>query len=503
MATTYQPIDNEDAFRAWLREHHQHKESLVRDGIARCRRINNALGNIREAYDADKCAKLLKQLTYTVEDAHNRQLPPEGLSFKGDTKLARYYDKTLLEGLRCLHNALKSYCEFRNGEHEKRGAVPNQPKSPKKCEARKMMSSDFETFLKCYHKWLIDEADLTKGSADCYKTYLRNLCATVDKVLGAGWFESLAPNYEKSLSAQDLNLCSAYIEINAKCAVGKDRKAWGDCRSAYHRFEEYLYDVTDSWNVEAKDAKQPRGSNDSGCLLAIPKCGKVAECFATASDKNSVVVESYTHDELCRRLLARLKTQGRYYPRHKLLFPTRLITKIFRKQKKNAWRIWLDKGIEATRILKSSNGDYVLLSDVKELVINNDGTVRITPKIGPAFDMMTHMAGGGIKKVFARQGFRSISIDHVKSLENVVGGKKGILSGLKELTELFKSFASQYDAKLDERAERVWVNDFFAQFKDALDTEAMRALLTADLQVLDLEYELMDIRENSKKGKGK
>jgi len=115
MATTYQPIDNEDAFRAWLREHHQHKESLVRDGIARCRRINNALGNIREAYDADKCAKLLKQLTYTVEDAHNRQLPPEGLSFKGDTKLARYYDKTLLEGLRCLHNALKSYCEFRNG----------------------------------------------------------------------------------------------------------------------------------------------------------------------------------------------------------------------------------------------------------------------------------------------------------------------------------------------------------------------------------------------------
>lgn len=131
MATTYQPIDNEDAFRAWLREYHQHKDRLVQDTIARCRRINHDLGNIREAFDTDKCANLLKQLTYTVEDAHNRRLPPGNLSFRGDTKSARYYDKTLREGLAALLCALNRYCEFRDGEHVNLGVASNPPKKSK------------------------------------------------------------------------------------------------------------------------------------------------------------------------------------------------------------------------------------------------------------------------------------------------------------------------------------------------------------------------------------
>ena len=113
MARSLPPIDDENAFRAWLWKYHSHKEPLVRDSIACCRRINRDLGNLKTAYDADECAGMISQLEYSIEDEHNRRLAPGNLIFKGDANSDRYY-KTIKDGLATLKKQLVVYCEFQS-----------------------------------------------------------------------------------------------------------------------------------------------------------------------------------------------------------------------------------------------------------------------------------------------------------------------------------------------------------------------------------------------------
>lgn len=504
MATERPQIDNENVFRAWLREYHHNKERLVQDTIARCRRINQDLGNIREAFDTDGCKKMLGLLTYTVEDAHNRRLPPGNLSFIGDKKSARYYDKTLCEGLRSLLNALNLYCEFRNDGREKQVVAPCPSKLPEKSNARKVPKSEFETILKSYHQWLVDEADLTKGTADCYKTYVRKLRAEVDNVFGTGWFESLRVD-STEISSGKRKQCSAFIEYNVGNAPKNRKKSWKDWRSAFHRFEDFLDDVTDFWNVVLRNDWKTK--NPKRVEVVSPVVGVSAPAYAekVANDSNAVVA-TYDHRDLVRIFIGRLKTQSRYYPDLKLLFPTRLLTKIFRKGRQNVWIEWLKSDVENMRVLKSENGDFVRFSDVAGIVIRGDGKVDVMTRSGETFKLMTRTASASQKIVceVTLRGLRDISIDHVTSLENVLKNNLSKLHGLRRLTELFTDFKQKCGIELDERAERTWVNDFFIQFKNALEKEDMRVSLIADLQqVLDLEYELMDTRENSKKGRGR
>ena len=142
-------------------------------------------------------------------------------------------------------------------------------------------------------------------------------------------------------------------------------------------------------------------------------------------------------------------------------------------------------------------------SDVKQFEFHGDGTVMITKSDGAMVKMMTHTADGKniiIEKAY--RGLRDVSIDHVKSLEGVLRRNKNRLSGLRRITELFFEFEKSVGRKLNPRAEKDWVNDFYRQYRHVLDSDEMRALVASGLNLLELEYELMDTRENSRKGNG-
>ena len=333
---------------------------------------------------------------------------------------------------------------------------------------QKQEKMDFKEVLCSFHKWLLDEAELKPNSADQYKGYIKKLCAVVDKVFGPGWFGSLALDYERNLSEQKLNLCSAFIESQVRNCPRENKKSWNDWRSAFHQFEEFLLDITDSWNHEGQ---------------------------------NRTVVTTYTHEELCRVFLGRLKTQSRYYPRFNILFPTRLLTKIFKscRREANAWINWLKSDIENMHILRDGH-NFEVVSDIRKLEILNDGTVVVTKRDGSYFEMMTRRANGVVVKEFVTRGLRDVSIDHVVPLENILRQNRNRLSGFRRLTELFSDFKVESGENLDPRAERKWVNAFFDQYRGELDTDDMRALIKHDLEILELEFELMDTRENSMKG---
>lgn len=400
--------------------------------------------------------------------------------------------------------ALESHGNLENGIKWWKRFLDERPSSGSK-PAKVMQSAHFKEFLGQFRRWLIDEAGLGQASADQYKVYIKKLSAAANKVFGQGWFEAGVSDYLRDRSQGKLNWCSAFIEIHkCRCSAGL-KKTWCNWRSAFHRLREFLYDVTDSWNEYPRCDRQEVGEAASGVLAYFSDNRSSA-----VEAQERVVVESYTRDELCRVFLSRLKTQGRFYPNYSrsgLLFPTRLLTKIFRNTSPNTWMEWLENGIANIRLLRDRNGNYEVLSDVKMLAIYNDGTVVVTKRDGSMFELMTRtfvrkggrVTEGPIVRQKARRGLCDISIDHITPLSNIISTHRGRLAGFEKLTNLFQEFSG---GRLNCRAEMTWVNEFFDEYRDRLTTSEIRSLIVNDLNSLNAgtEYELMDTRENSKRG---
>lgn len=411
-----------------------------------------------------------------------------------------------------LANAVRKYYEMRRGRNFPRikdahttqctgGEINEGGKISQGGYADKTMRGhgdlgEFKNVVQEFHQWLIDETDLTKNSANQYKVYIKKLCAEVDKGLGTGWFESLPMDPQKWESI------SAFIEKMVRTAKGdRDRKSWNDWRSAFHRFEAFLPEIADSWAITSKkddlteEPVQTKPISSSSCV--VEKSIK-----NDANDENEEIIATYNDKELFNRFRSRLTTQNRYYPKFKLLFPTRLLTKIFKRSRPNLWEKWLKKGIKNIGIL-TGNGDKVLFSDVAKFEVLRNGTIIVTKKDGGTFNMMTRTAEGFIREERTKLGLYDVSIDHIKPLENILREKQESLVVLKNLTVLFQKFNHENSGKFKERAERTWVNIFFKNYRDVLDTKSMRDdFVKHDLQILNkLEYELMDRKENAIKGK--
>lgn len=411
-----------------------------------------------------------------------------------------------------LANAVRKYYEMRRGRNFPRikdvhttqctgGEINEGGKISQGGYADKTMRGhgdlgEFKNVVQEFHQWLIDETDLTKNSANQYKVYIKKLCAEVDKGLGTGWFESLPMDPQKWESI------SAFIEKMVRTAKGdRDRKSWNDWRSAFHRFEDFLPEIADSWAITSKkddlteEPVQTKPISSSSCV--VEKSIK-----NDANDENEEIIATYNDKELFNRFRSRLTTQNRYYPKFKLLFPTRLLTKIFKRSRPNLWEKWLKKGIKNIGIL-TGNGDKVLFSDVAKFEVLRNGTIIVTKKDGGTFNMMTRTAEGFIREERTKLGLYDVSIDHIKPLENILREKQESLVVLKNLTVLFQKFNHENSGKFKERAERTWVNIFFKNYRDVLDTKSMRDdFVKHDLQILNkLEYELMDRKENAIKGK--
>ena len=401
---------------------------------------------------------------------------------------------------------------------------------------QKQAITNFNDVLCGFRKWLIDEAGKTRDSANSYKSYLKKLCAAVNKATAPGWFESLLFDDKNGLSAEKLRQCSAFIEYNVrKCPKGsRVRKDWNNWRSAFHSFEDFLEDVNGEWNKwgvvhrdksdrgrqKTRDAKTVCTTNNRGPVVGLEEYVRP-----------EAVIRSLNHKELVGRFKNRLGTQRRCYPNIKfsidegknceLLFPPGLIKKIFKgcQPNKNAWNKWLANGIEHIRILRSETGDFEWFSNVSRIAIYGNCRVSIILKDGTAFDMMTRTADGPVVKEHELERWKrnhdlkwaDLTIDHVIPLENVLRAKVKQLEGLKKLSKKFSEFNE--DGKLVGRDENSWCKELYESYQDELNNDEMRRLLATDLEIIDncevqkgddvrrYGYELMDRSENSKKGK--
>lgn len=489
---------NAEGFKTWLLASGL-KKSTAEDRVANCATVEREQRvDLDACYAKDRCEQLLDLLTYSRDDQRRNNRPRHRIPIDGD----------IYNGTATYKAAVKKYVAYKGA-----GGVQVKPSSPQKvqpkAEAKRIVSDaardmkdindEFRNVLKKFRKWLIDEAGLESTSANQYTTYINKLRAAADRHFGLSWFEKLPSDYFKGYLEDKLLRCSGLIEEMIRNAPKADRKSWRDWRSAFHRFEEYLHDVA---NIYVRDFEK---FSKERALRRLVKSRRNEQQdrqqLKTKGAEARVVIATYTHNELARAFMGRLKTQSRYYPRFKLLFPPRLLTKMFKRCRRNAWIEWLKNDLAEMRIL-SRNAFTVSFSDTKQFEFCEDGTVIVTRNDGTIFEMMTRTAEGGIQKEYATRGLRDVSIDHVVPLENILRQNKDQLKGLSELTSLFFEFNKNVGANIDPRAEREWVNEFFERHREYLDTDNMRSKIEQDLVILEMEYELMDTRENSIRGNG-
>ena len=476
-----------EGFRSWLLACGL-KKSTAESRVANCIIIElEQHVNLDECYANDKCERLIGLLTYSHEEQRRNRPPRHSIPIDGNV-----YD-----GTATYKSAVKKYVAFKDAG----GMVQRRPTPPKKVlpkgevnsvlsyvvKDKKNIDGEFARILRSFRKWLVEDADLKPNSADQYKTYINKLRSSVDGHFGPGHFESMLSEYLRDLSEERLIQCSSFIKDNIRNAPETSQKTWSNWRSAFYELQEFLHDIAD---VYTKDAET---------LCKEKKKGTSAK----SKRKATRAKHEYDHQELVRAFMGRLKTQSRYYPKFGkfgLLFPTRLLTKIFKRTKHNIWVEWLKSDIKDMRILESKNS-LVSFADVSKFEFQGDGTVLITKDDGTTFEMMTRKANKKIEKEFAMRGLRDVSIDHVEPLEKVLGKNRSKLEGLGLLTKLFKEFEKMVGYKLNPRVENDWVNNFYDQFRHVLDTDEMRARIEADLKKINLKFELMDTKENSIKGK--
>ena len=489
---------NAEGFKNWLLASGL-KRSTAEDRVANCLKVEcEQHVDLDECYAKDRCGHLLDLLTYSREDQRRGNRPRHRITIHGD----------IYNGTATYKAAIKKYVAYKDAGGQVKPTSPQMvpPKARAKLTvsdtARDMkdISDEFKNVLKNFRKWLIDEACLELTSANQYITYINKLRGAADRHFGLCWFESLTLDYFKGYLEDKLLRCSGLIEGMIRNAPKADRKSWRDWRSAFHRFEEYLHDVANIYVRDFEKFSKENAARHSAKSSRNTQQAKL-QLKTAGVEPRVVIAATYTHNELARAFMGRLKTQSRYYPRFKLLFPPRLLTKIFKHCKRNAWIEWLKNDLVDMRIL-SQNTSPVSFSDIKKFEFCEDGTVAVTRNDGMSFKMMTHTAEGGIMEECAKRGLRDVSIDHVVPLETILRRNKDRLKGLSELTSLFVEFSKNVNANIDPRAEREWVNEFFDRYREHLDTDSMRTKIEQDLAILELEYELMDTRENSKKGNG-
>ena len=504
---------NAEGFKNWLLASGL-KKSTAENRVANCATVEREQHvDLDVCYVNDRCEHLIDLLTYSHEDKRRNRPPRHSIPIDGD----------VYNGAATYKAAVKKYVAFKDAGEMVRGKPISPKKVPPKVESKSMVSDSvkdkknaadqFKTTLQKFRRWLSDE-DRIPRSAGSYVSYIKSLRNVVNQKFGPGWFERIMFDDDIGTSREKRFCCSAFIEAMVRSSKGSNRKNWQNWRSGFNKFEEFLDYGTDSAEGGRDEPGEARniaqGSSAQG--VRVP----VAHVISSLSYvRGNVPVRSLDHRELFNKFKSRLTTQRRWYPDiHAngvtcgLLFSPKLIGKVFGSGRNSFWNRWLKTGIESIHVLCSATGEYVLFSDVMRIDIYGDCRFIVTKKDGTLFELWTKTRTGTEKEkdVLCNRGetapdWSDITIDHIIPLENVIREHVNDLRGLLLLSKKFEEFNGDQGGLLNGRKDD-WVNDLYGRYREELNTNGMRNLLAADLEIIgQCGYELMDLRENSGKGK--
>ncbi|MCQ2601516.1 MAG: hypothetical protein MJ184_09180 [Treponema sp.] len=347
--------------------------------------------------------------------------------------------------------------------------------------------SELKNFLKEFREYLCTEFvndkhnNLSLNSARCYSYYVSkarvwlNEIEVFDEMLrnyplnGKANFEAVEhfDYFRRELKNSLLNCTDAKQK--------KDLYNWFSGIQALRCYLDYKHEVNREYDTEEN-------------LESVSKYDSVQEC---------VVVSELSHTELLNKFRSRLRTQDRYYPAFNLYFSSGIISKIFSRKDKGFGK-WLTDESNKIRFLKE-DGSFVLFSEIDHMEIRSDNSVYFFTKDGKDFALYTKTYDGKLKQQFSRI-WDNITIDHIESMEEKLRTNKISLTGLQIVSDKWSDYRNKNNLAPrsgNNKKETVYENEFIEANKKEL-TGLKKSILN-DLYNLDLQYELMDRSENSKK----
>ena len=354
------------------------------------------------------------------------------------------------------------------------------------------IKAKFKTFLMT--DWTTSSGDpLPASSASSYTSFMGKLVTLYSVDKNDDSLDKLpyfvVNDKEKFYSV--VEDCKKYISSQKRSSSKEDKKNWNNRSSA---FSAYIIFLAEYYNLDTEDEVEEE---------SIP-----SENVTSDNSKEEYIgcihPDTLSYNDLKNKFLSRLKTQGRYYPSYKIYFPIRIIYKIFTAKNDRRLLNWMLNDLYNMDILKN-DGSAEKFSNIKEMEITKEGKLVVKLNNDQKFEAYTRTSDGEqIIPMFMKKQWSSATIDHKVAMENKIGVFNDKFTGLRNISDLLLQFVQEKGIKerkiIESNKEaNAYASEFIAKYETELYN--MRDSIMDDLNMMQLEYELMDGSENSKKGK--
>lgn len=457
-------------FDSWLREQSYSNKRVISDNKSRCKRIERDLAvDLDEEFSRDRLENVLDRLKYTAEDMRNGVPVPLGLTVSKP-----------VQSLATLRTAVQNYRAFRQA-----GTIAGRTS---------LQNISFDEIKQDFGEWL--KEDLAEGTANSYKSYLNQLRMAFEQSHGENSFNLLIKAFKNN--SDDVNsqvlLCHSFILRN-KAADPAHTAEWSNRFSAFNRFVDFLIDTYETEVDFERPAPTP---------VARPVQTRPAVVEPDGQQNLDQLAYSLSAQELQRKFYSRLTTQSRSYLTNGdngigLIFPVRLIRSIFHLSRDNRFKDLIHEDISYMKFLYENDG-YCLFMDILRVDFDGLGKVTVVENNGTEHTLYTKAFNERgevyLRKMQAWSADR-LSIDHVTPMERVMRQHRDELPALRRITDCFNEF--NFDNRLEPNADRTWKDSLLAEYPELFAPD-FRNQLFSDLNLIRVEYEIMDKSDNSRRG---
>lgn len=330
-----------------------------------------------------------------------------------------------------------------------------------------------EVVLVEFKNWLQTERGLTSNSADQYKSYVKK--ALEDFAIDT--FSEGEPTDKKLFNHSTLQ--ETVLSARIASSSYEKKKSESNKRSGIRQFNIFL--------------------EDSGYVYSTEINSDTLEKELAIINFDSDI--PYSNKELMSKFRARLNTQDRCYA--KLILSFRAINKILNSSaEKDEYNQFMQGEVENIEFL--TNQGIFKLSNVKQICISSDETVKLIPK---------HKVGRSTKDylVYSRDGEKlltnridDVSLDHRKSLYKIVDEmEKKDFPTFFELSNSLKEFFGETEVAKISKVMRdnrgVLTNEFYQKVGQFIDSKSLFDEMKKLYQQIDLV--IMHRSHNSSKNK--
>lgn len=351
-----------------------------------------------------------------------------------------------------------------------------------------------------FKAWLIDSKICTPESASSYASYISGVNNTFDidgyslcEVIGKFHIEGNPFKINQIIVdlVEDLYL----VDICER--TGRPQKTINNWRSALLQYSEFFYFFTE--NAEAKNWKINKEEDEDEVPISIEVIKiEVLDSITPTLDipkRTRTRTYKYPINDLMKNFKFRIITQDRFYG--DIFFPISYLKRLlYQKNEKAYFDKWLEEQLNDISIFCETETHK--FKDISELTINDSEEhkevyITVNKKQKRIYSPNSN---GTVMTPFTSASLKSIAIDHVNSMKNILVDNIQHLPQLQLITAQLKNIAGNKATAKNYKAAGSIL------FSTSVNHDIDLLLLKSELDLIKshTKFQLMDKVENIRKG---